>query len=294
MLCFAAVLLFGPLLPSTPGSDEPNTGWRAVRILDLPTMPWTSPTGRPAGWKFKNIHTIESTGGGAELVFIPPNWTAKSPRHYDKESGWYFFLAGENAVVYYTNPQDQTGKVYHNKAGVLFHGVEGAIHGFDERTLVTDGCVLLGWHDKRPTIEPVPFDSKETTFRGGPWPYPKVFDTRDLAWRQLPEGYFAKKLYEVNGVTLEMRYYPPGWKSSGPKQYADHERWIYLLDGSLNLKVYEWPADAHGKEMRARTGQVIEVPARSILGGGDTVEAGEIGAWLLIWSEKEGHTLNLN
>src|SRR5262249_9254610 len=104
-----------------------------------------------------------------------------------------------------------------------------------------------------------------------------------MPWEKSPEGYLSKKLYDRSGANLEMRYYPPGWKTSGPKQYADYDRWIYLMNGSLNLKVYDGPNDVNGKAMRAWKGQVVEAPAHAIFGGADTIEANEIGAWILIW-----------
>jgi hypothetical protein len=256
-------------------------------------MPWTSPARRPAGWKFKNIHTIEATGGGAELVFIPPEWSTTSSRHYDKESGWYYFLEGQSAVIYYKNPQDAVGTVHHNRPGTLFYGVEGAIHHFDQRTVASEGCILLSWHDKRPSIQPVPFDSNQTTLDGKPWPYPKIINTPEMPWEKSPENYLVRRLYDVGGANLEMRYYPPGWKSSGPRQYADFDRWIYVLDGFLGLTVYEGTKDVNGKAMRAWKGQVVEVPANSIFGGGNTMEAQDIGAWVLVWREQGGSVTEL-
>jgi hypothetical protein len=270
-----------------PAVAEPTT-WGRVRVLDLNSMPWTSPPKRPSGWKFKNIHTIESTGGGAELVFIPPSWSANSPRHYDKENGWYYFLEGQSAVLYYKNPQDQAGTLYINRPGTLFYGVEGAIHFFDQRTVVPEGCVLLSWHDKRPAIQPVPFNSSETTYNGNAWPYPKILKTSELAWEKSADGYLFRRLYDAGEANLEMRYYPPGWKTSGSKQYADYDRWMYMLDGSFMLKVYEGPRDVNGKTMRIWKGQVLEVPANAIFGGADTLEAIDIGAWVLVWRERSG------
>lgn len=291
LACLSGVIFALFMLVPMPGtllSQETAENWRSVRILDLNAMPWTSPPGRPAGWKFKNIHTIPATGGGAELVSIPPRWSTKSPRHYDKENGWYFFLAGRAAVAYYKNPQDQVGTVHTPRSGILFYGVEGAIHGFDERTSVPEGCVLLSWHDRRPSIEPVPFDSEETTFRGGPWPYPDILDTREMPWEESQDGVLVRPLYHRGDAQVEMRFYPAGWKSSGALQFADYDRWLYVLEGDLNLKVYAWPGDRHGKAMRATKGQVVEIPAHSLFGGSDTVESGAIGVWLLAWREQPG------
>jgi len=290
-LCMAVLTVaLGTALPAQAQTASPSepAAWDRVRVLDLNSMPWTSPPRRPPGWKFKNIHTIETTAGGAELVFIPPGWSTNSPRHYDKENGWYYFVEGESAVIYYKNPQDQVGTVYHNRPGTLFYGVEGAIHYFDVRTVVPEGCILLSWHDKRPTIQPVPFDSKETTLNGQPWPYPRIINTPEEPWEKSPDGYLSKRLYDNGGPSLEMRYYSPGWRSSGAKEYADYDRWIYVMNGSLNLKVYEGPKDANGKAMRAWKGQVVEAPANAIFGGADTIEATEIGAWVLVWREQSG------
>src|SRR5713101_8012461 len=126
-LCSAAlILVLGTALSSQAQATSPSerVNWNHVRILDLNSMPWTSPPKRPSGWKFKSIHTIETTAGGAELVFIAPEWSTNSPRHYDKENGWYYFLEGESAVIYFKNPQDQVGTVYHNRPGTVFYGVE--------------------------------------------------------------------------------------------------------------------------------------------------------------------------
>ncbi len=252
--------------------------WQQVRILDLNSMPWT--TKRLPGWKFKDIHANPATGAASWLIFVPPNWSTNSSRHYDHENGWSFFLQGGFAVIYYKNPQDQVGTVYPVKAGDLFYGVEGAIHNFDQRTLVPEGCILLSWHDKPTSITPVPFDSKETTLHGDPWPNPKNFDTRTIEWEKTDAGYMVKKLYQLGGATMEMRYYPPGWKSSGPREYADYQRWMYLLDGDLNLR-------------RATKGEVVEVPAHAILGGGTTIESGESGSWVLLWREQNGNIFKL-
>lgn len=129
------------------------------------------------------------------------------------------------------------------------------------------------------------------TLNGRPWPYPKISNVLELAWQKTSDGYLSKSLYDVNGANLEMRYYPPGWKTSGPKQYASYDRWIYVLNGSLHLTAYEGIKDVNGKAMLAGKGQVVEIPAHAIFGGADTFEAGEIGAWILIWREQNG-TIN--
>ena len=273
-------------------SKATEQAWQQARILDLNSMPWT--TKRLPGWKFKDIQANPTTGAASWLIFIPPNWSTNSSRHYDHENGWNYFLQGEFAVLYYKNPQDQVGTVYTVKAGDLFYGVEGAIHNFDQRTLVPEGCILLSWHDKPTSITPVPFDSKETTFQGGPWPSPKTFDTRTVEWEKTDEGYLVKKLYQLDGAAMEMRYQPPGWKSSGSREYADYERWMYLLGGDLTLRLYRWPGDMYGNVVHVTKGQVVDVPAHAILGGGNTMESGESGTWLLVWKEQSGNILKLD
>jgi len=265
--------------------------WRQVRILDLNSMPWTSK--RLQGWRFKDIYANPTTGAASWLVFTPPNWSTSTPRHYDHENGWYYFLEGQFGVVYYKNPQDQTGTLYRVKAGDLFYGIEGAIHSFDQRTLMPEGCILLSWHDKPTSITPVPLDSQETTFHGGPWPAAKMVDTREIEWDKSEDGSLAKSLYRSGGAVMEMKYYPPGWKSSGPRQYADHMRWMYVLEGQMNLRLYRWPADAYGNVVQVTKGQVVEAPSHSIFGGGNTIESGESGTWVLVWQEQAGNIFKL-
>jgi len=296
--CFLGLLCllcsFYPMrLGAQAGDVLPAQNWNRVRILDLNSMPWVIPPKAPEGWKLKNIHTIESTGGGINLVFIPPNWAPKDPRHYDKANGWYYFLSGETSIIYYRSPQDQVGEILRFRPGQLFTGVEGAIHGFGPQVIVPDGCVVLDWHDRRPVLVPIPFDYKETTFNGRPWPFPKTVDTRDEPWEKSAEGYIVKKLYDVNGATVELRYYAPEWRSSGPMRYADFDRWMYVLNGAFDVRAYEWPGDSNAKLLHATKGQVVEIPVHSIFGGGNTIEPKDIGAWVLVWRERGGKEMDV-
>jgi hypothetical protein len=137
-------------------------------------------------------------------------------------------------------------------------------------------------------------DSSETTFHGNPWPVAKVVNTREVEWEKTDDGSQVKHLYQFDNASMEMKYYPPGWKSSGPREYADYTRWMYVLDGQMNLRLYRWPADMYGNVVQITKGEVIEVPPHSIFGGGNTMESGESGTWAIVWREQAGIILKLD